>query len=461
MAKIKEKSSHPTVAALAQEKDKNALIQMSEAPKIDEDTRWFQMLPAVFFTAFIIIITRMHVYTRDISQFYWSGQVANAQFSDFFSYFKMVAIVVCAVLALLFLLYRVLTQSLYIHKSVYYYPMMVYSLFVILSYAFSDYKEFALWGYNDRFEGTVTLLAYMVMLFYIINTVRTEKNVKAIVYSVAASSFALGLLGVSQAGDFDFFRTTFGKKLITPSWFWDQVDSLNFTFQNKEIYQTVYNINYVSFYLTLLIPLFGLLFIYSMTAGKEDRIYKKLIWGLLFGLAVFNLIGSASSGGLMGMAVVVFVAAIVLNKRILQWWKPIGILVIITLLIGGITFQRWMPEFTGALNGVTSAEEEMPKLDYLDTNGNEIRFSFGGNEAVITVYPEDPKAVKIADKDGKKIDLIPTAVSPIYKMDDKRFSTCLLQPAKDKNGENYFIFSSDMQKQQWPFRITDNGVMFF
>jgi len=509
MAKIKEKK--PLAAAIAHQKDKDALIHMSYAPKIDEDAHTAQMLPAAFFTAFVIIITRMHVYNRDMGQFFWSGQGDNAQLSDFFSYFKMVAIVICATLAILFLLYRVFTQALYIQKSVYYYPMVLYSLLVILSYAFSDFKEFALWGYNDRFEGTVTLLAYMVMLFYIINTVRTERNVKWIIYPVAASSFLLGMLGVSQAGDFDFFRTAFGKKLITPSWFWDQVDSLNFTFQNKEIYQTVYNINYVSFYLTLLIPLFGLLFIYSMTAGKEDRIYKKLIWGLLFGLAVFNLIGSASSGGLMGMAVVVLVAAIVLNKRILQWWKPIGILVIITLLIGGLTFQRWMPEFTGALNSafgkataaapeiaapeatspaatsseaateeatsseaatkeatstaatsqaVVAAEKEMPKLDYLDTDGNEIRFSVGGNEAVITVYPEDPEGVKITDKDGKKIDLIPTAVSPIYQMDDKRFSTCLLQPAQDENGANYFIFTSDLQKQQWPFRITENGMLF-
>ncbi|MBK5262907.1 MAG: hypothetical protein JJE17_10130, partial [Peptostreptococcaceae bacterium] len=441
MAKIKDKK--PVAAAIAHQRDKEALIHMSYAPQIEEDTHWFQMLPAAFFTAFVIIITRMHVYKRDMGQFFWSGQGADAQLSDFFSYFKMVAIVICATLALLFLLYRVFTQALYIQKSIYYYPMVVYSLLVILSYAFSDFKEFALWGYNDRFEGTVTLLAYMVMLFYVINTVRTERNVKWIIYPVAASSFLLGLLGISQAGDFDFFRTAFGKKLITPSWFWDQVDNLNFTFQNKEIYQTVYNINYVSFYLTLLIPLFGLLFIYSMTTGKKDRIYKKLIWGLLFGLAVFNLIGSASSGGLMGMAVVVLVAAIVLNKRILQWWKPIGILVIITLLIGGITFQRWMPEFTGALNSAfgkttaaapeittpettspeatsqsatskeaasqeatspaaTSSEaatkeatspaavaavKEMPKLDYLDTDGNEIRFSVGGNEAVITVYP--------------------------------------------------------------------------
>src|SRR5665647_3702172 len=222
MAKVKGKKP---VAAQVQKKDKDALIQMSAAPKIDEDTHWFQMLPAAFFTAFVIIIMRMHAYTRDMGQFYWSSQGANAELSDYFSYNKMVAIVICAAFALIFLLDRAFTQTLYIQKSIYYYPMALYTILVTLSYAFSDYKEFALWGYNDRFEGTVTLLAYMVMLFYVINTVRSERNVKWIIYPVAASSFLLGLLGISQAGDFDFFRTAFGKKLITPSWFWDQVDN--------------------------------------------------------------------------------------------------------------------------------------------------------------------------------------------------------------------------------------------
>src|SRR5665647_157582 len=367
MAKIKEKK--PVAVAVAHQKGKGALIHMSYAPNIDEDMHWFQMLPAAFFTAFVIIITRMHVYKRDMGQFFWSGQGADAQLSDFFSYFKMVAIVICATLAIVFLLYRVVTQALYIQKSVYYYPMMVYSLFVILSYAFSDYKEFALWGYNDRFEETVTLLANMVMLFYIINTVRTEKNVKWIIYPVAASSFLLGLLGISQAGDFDFFRTAFGKKLITPSWFWDQVDNLNFTFQNKEIYQTVYTINYVSFYLTLLIPLFGMLFIRSMNEGSSEKLWKKLFLGLFFALLLFNLIGAASSGGFLGLGVSCILGVIILNKRLLVWIKPLLVPLIIAGLIMGVTMDRWLPELTRAVNGVinrktTVQESESENKEY-------------------------------------------------------------------------------------------------
>lgn len=476
MAKIQDKGKKISSTPIKHEKDGEALVHMTYAPKLGEGSHWFQMLPAAFFTAFVILITRMHVYERDMSEFFWSGQAADAQLSDFFSYFKMTAIVICAAMAVVFLLYRVFIQALYIKKSIYYYPMIVYALMVLLSYVLSDYKEFALWGYNDRFEGTVTLMAYMVMLFYIINTVNNERNIKWIIYPVAASSFLLGLLGISQAADMDFFRTTIGKKLITPSWFWDQVDNLNFTFQNKEIYQTVYNINYVSFYLTLLIPLFGLLFIHSVNKGQEEPLFKKLIWGLLFGLAVYNLIGSASSGGLMGMFVVVLLAVIVLNKRIMTWIKPVGILVVITILIGGLTFQRWVPELVGAWNsatgntaataqpeemaGINEAQANAPKLDYIDTDGFDIHFSVGGNEATITTFPQDHEAVKVRDAEGKDIELLPTAVSPIYYMNDERFDKCLLQPAQDDEGNDYIIFSSDLQKKQWAMQIGDDGVLY-
>src|SRR5665648_1158141 len=100
MAKIKDKK--PIAAAIAHKKDKGALIHMGYAPQIDDDMHWFQMLPAAFFTAFVIIIMRMHAYTRDMGQFYWSSQGANAVLSDYFSYNKMVAIVICAAFALIF-----------------------------------------------------------------------------------------------------------------------------------------------------------------------------------------------------------------------------------------------------------------------------------------------------------------------------------------------------------------------
>ena len=166
------------------------------------------------------------------------------------------------------------------------------------------------------------------------------------VYPLALTSALLGVLGLSQALDLDLFKTAIGKMLITPRSFWENLHSLNFTFENREIYQTVYNINYVSFYLTLLIPLFGLLFF------REKRLVAKLAYGALLTLLFYNLIGSKSSGGILGLAVSFLIALILLNKRIFQWKKTVLVLLAITLVISGLTYDRWYPEVSNAMKGV-------------------------------------------------------------------------------------------------------------
>ena len=457
------------------------LLRMSHAPSLNESSNIFQMIPILIFTAFIIMITRMASYQRPMEQFYWS--LGESKLNDFFSYYKMVAIVTCAILAIVLLLYRIFIQSLSVKRNFVYIPMIVYSVFVLLSYFFSDYKLFALWGWNDRFEGTVTLLCYMVMLFFVINTVNTESNIKTLVYTLAGTSGILGLLGLSQALDRDFFQTTIGKKLITPSWFWDEIDSLNFTFQNREIYQTVYNINYVSFYLTLLLPLFGLLFIRSVMLGKDEPLYKKLIWGALFTLLLYNLIGSASSGGLMGMAVVVVIALILLNKRILQWWKPVSILLVITVLVGGVSFSRWLPELNSAISGVmgwnqsseTSSDTQLSEsasdaevasdekaakhvLDYIITKDDQIIVGYNGEEVLFKTYADDPASVSITDSTGTKLSVTSTNEASVFQLADPRFNWMQVKPAKDDKGNNYIVVTTD--QQDWAFVLTKDGPKY-
>ena len=468
----KSKVNEKAHAAKGGIKSGDYLFHMSHAPRIGEDTHWFQMLPAVFFTAVVIMITRMASYDRPMSQFFfWGGSGSNI--TDFFSYYKMGAILVCALIVLLIILYRVFTQSFYVKRSIVYIPMIVYIVFVLLSYAGSDYKLFALWGWVDRLEGTLSLLSYMLLLFYIINMVNSEKNVKWIIYVLAVTSSILGLLGITQAMNHDFFRTTVGKQLITPSWFWGQLDKLNFTFTNQ-IYQTVYNINYVSFYLTLLIPIFGILFIRSMMLGKEESLRKKILWGALFTLLIFNLIGSASSGGLMGMAFVLLVALIVLNKRILQWRKPIAILIILTVIISGVTLSRWAPELSNAVSSVLGIKTEQAgivqdessdtsglrhKIDYIVTSGNSINLSYKGDEISFITHPDDPSALNVEDSKGNPLTLVqPDPSASIFKVEDKRFNWISLKPAKDDVGNRYLVLTTD--STEWPFKISKAGVKY-
>ena len=448
------------------------LFSMRSAPDLNESANWFQLLPVIFFSSIIILIVRMASYERNMDQFYWYS--GSNSLTDFFSYNKMIAIIVCAAVCLLFLLYRVFVQAFYIKRSYAYIPMIIYFVFVLLSYSASDYKEFALLGWNDRFEGTLVLLSYMLVLFYVINTIQSERNVRWVISSLAAVSAVLSLIGLSQGMGYDFFQTTLGKKLITPSWFWDRIDKLNFTFQHNEIYQTVYNINYVSFYLTLLIPIFGLIFIHSVMKGKSEPVYRKVLWGVLFSLLIFNLIGSASSGGYMGMAVVVLIALIVLNKKIIIWWKPVCILLILTVAIAGITYDRWLPEVSHTIKGVVGAsnnelaggltEENQSdtkhKFDYMITSGDAIVLGYNGDEVTFLTYPNDPSSITVADSKGKPLPLkLADENSFTYQIDDEQFSWISLKPAKDDSENHYLIITTD--KQAWNFMLTETGPKYF
>ena len=469
---------------------------MSHAPSIDQPGSILNTIPIACFAALVILIVRMSTYTRPMSQFFWTKAFDTEQLSDFFSYNKMVLIVIAGILALLMILFRTTTQALAIKRCYAYIPMAVYSVFVILSYIFSNYKEFALWGWNDRFEGTIPLLCYMLMLFMVINSINTEENIRQVVYPIAASSFLLSLLGLSQALDKDFFRTELGQKLLVPNMAlanggttWDAIEQatangdlyLRFTFNDRQIYQTVYNINYVAFYLTLLVPLFTMLFIRLMR-DTEAPLWKKITVGVLNALLIFNLIGSASSGGYLGLGVAFILAVVVFNKQLLKWIKPLLVVIVIIAIVMVATVGRWWPEISGAVksvlgiqnetaveeltdekadsNPVTEAGSAAPVIDYMITNGNTVTMSINGNELIAALDIEGDTIIgmQISDADGNVLELAAPADNPVYTINDSRFHD-YATVALAYDGSRYYL---QITTAGYPWNFTAlNGEVYY
>lgn len=504
----KNKHAKPEPAQRSPQLPQSRLWAMSHAPAPGSDSYLVQLLPAVFFTAFLILLVRMVSYSRPMDQFFWT--MSDGELTDFFSYAKMVGLLLCAGIALLMLLFRFCTQSLYLKRSYAYIPMAVYCTFVVLSYFACEYKEFSLLGYNERFEGTLPLLAYMVMLFFLINTIDGERSARILVYSLVASSVILSLLGISQALDCDFFRTTLGQKLLVPNFMlnsgsttWQTIDAmakegeplLSFTFTNKEIYQTVYNINYVSFYLTLLIPLFGMLFIRSVNRGVQEPLWKKIGWGILVSLIVYNLIGSASSGGFLGLAAVGLLGLLLLNKRLLRWWKPVAILLLIVLLVCAITLNRWLPELSSAARSVlnlpnladtaqdsagiadgettgnpkTDAEaDEVTNsflkpcyLDYIVTGDTFIEVSIDGEPLTIHINGSGDQidSFSLTDADGNDIALKPSPTQyGTYEIGDDRFRETANVAYSFHDSVYYIVLGT--YGEDWYFPVTEDGIFY-
>ncbi|MDO4551947.1 MAG: O-antigen ligase family protein [Bacillota bacterium] len=438
----------------------------------ERETPVFQLLVIAFWTAVIITLVRMMPYTTYMEQFFWSSS-GDGQEVDFFSYVKMVAILITAGLVVLILLYRFMTQTFTFKKCFAYIPMLVYAAMVLLSYGLSDYKEFALWGWNERFEGTPVLLAYMLLLFFIINSVNTERCVKWVVYPVAGAACLLGLLGLSQYLDMDFFQTALGKKLILPPAYWEMADTLEFTFQNREIYQTVYNINYVSFYLSLLVPLFFMVFLY------QKALKWQLVWGAVFALSMVNLVGSKSAGGIMGLGFAFLLGIIICNKRLWDWRKPLAVLLVIIVAAGAITSSTWIPEVSSAVRGVlggaqttASAEEEdtaaaeagslIPTIDYFITAGDSVTVSINGEPLTVSFQVSDNavQAILVTDSEGESLGLSAVEESGLYTIDDPRFYPYLiLGNGASSDGSRLYLLL-DTPDRRWAFQYTDDGFYY-
>lgn len=429
---------------------------------------------------------------------------------------EIVPAIVLTVVVIFIMPYRVMTATLTVKKSWVYVPMGVYALMTMISYAASEHKDFSLLGYIDRFEGTLVILAYLVMLFYIINAVSSERNVKMVIGAVGVSMAVLCVLGLTQALGHDFFRTEIGKRLMTPRSWWGELDSLNFTFEHNEIYQTVYNINYVSFYLALIIPIFALVMIYALNnfrQSKKTAAVGVLLVILMAGL-VFNLGGSKSMGGVVGLAAAFIVALILFNKRLIQWWRSVAVLLVIVVAMFTATNSYWLPEIeelfshddnAAAVENTVSADDEgaddvsdvqaadaagsgdgqvagrvgtaqsaakdtagtvFCDIDYFVTDGNIIRTSFNNDELDINVVMDETgnnlKTLVLTDGDGNELKTYGIAEadgSEYYAIDDERYHDYVSFYLTQDDDLNLYLILTTCDRE-WPFVISGGEVFY-
>lgn len=388
------------------------------------------LLPVFVFTLSILLV-RLHLFSMPLTDIYWSEATDTTTLSDVFSYWKCLAILAAGGLTCILAIVGYFGGQIQFKKSVFYIPAFIYVCFVLLSYLFSDYKYFALRGMQEHFEGTIILLAYITLLFFMLNVIDSKRRLKMVVICVLSLSMLLGILGITQAIGHDFFSTAIGQKLMTPNYTldtgiksWDMIDILattgqkayDFSFTEGEVYQTVYNINYVPLYLSLLIPIGAILFIFTLKKGN-NLILSGICLGL-FGLFLYNFFSANSSSGYAGLMVILIAALAIFHKYLKQWVKPIVCLLIITGLVLGLTVNQWLPEVKSLLGNFSTDffdfvyAEDLPNIqyeyekkpasispviDYIETNQTNLVFSINGNELVIT---RDDASSSFAITDG-------------------------------------------------------------
>lgn len=281
-------------------------------------------MPVLFIIVIIPLITYGKIIELPLEEAnFWKGGTFHV---DFFSYYKSTFLIITSCAALLSFAVLFLKHKLPVHNyREYYVPMILYSAFVIISTMLSPYRNVALLGFMDMFQGMSVLLCYILLTFIMMNIINSEKALKKIIYAFVLITAVVGFLGLSQYFGYDFFQTDFGKNLITPESL--ENSDFKFSFGKYTIYATMYNTNFVGSFSALVMPVCTFLFLHEHEKKKELMFFTAFI------LSYTTWLGCNSRAGYFGIMVAVFICVVLFIKLLREKFKKIIFLAIICTII--------------------------------------------------------------------------------------------------------------------------------
>lgn len=387
---------------------------------------WYSAIPLIFLVSVVplIVYGKVTNLTGDYYK-YWNGQSTSI---DFFSYYKGIWTLVFVALALVVFIFKIHNKSIKIYKRAIYIPMCIYSVLVILSTIFSDYKEISLWGFVERYEGMIVILAYMLILFITINLIGNNKNsIKAIMIALICSATIIGIIGLFQYLGHDFFKSSTGKHLILPAQYQSMADKLKFQFGDKIIYSTLYHYNYVGSYMAMLFPM-----TFTMMLLIKNKVYK-VILGFVSLLMFFNLILCHSRAGIVGGIVAIIILLINLRKFFIKNWK-MSLCILLIGLVGLVGFNIYSKGML--LNRISSLFKDAENMTKSTNNNNLKNIEIKDNKLLIT---SGDKTIKVENNSDKII---------FKDSEDKIINTSI-------NKENGQVIFSDKKYQNVNINIKD------
>ena len=279
-----------------------------------QSSRWL-LLPLVLMVAVIPLIVFMKEFPTHMEEYAWVSE-GEANGVDFFNYYKMIGIIILSAV-----MSAVIVIALFVRRNMFRFskalvPLAVYAAFVVISALASNYSYFVMNGIREQFESVWVLLSYAVISYYTFLFVREEKDIDFILRAILVGAAVIALIGVFQFlngftdVNLDFFRTSFGKKMITPKDYWPYVDNLEFTFVPGRVYVTLYNPNYVGMYVSLLLPS-----IIALLLAKKNKV-ERILYSLLGIGLVVCLLGAEAKNGFISLIVALFLMLLLYRKAI-------------------------------------------------------------------------------------------------------------------------------------------------
>lgn len=420
---------------------------------------WIALAPIIFFMCVVPFIVRYKLVLFDMSQYSWYSNTRS--FADLFSYYKSVAIIGAAIVMLFMYAFkktqrsnkkRIIGMNHQMYKA--YVPLLIYWVFMILSWITSDSLAGATTGYADRFEGGVVLTSYLVAFFYMSKTIECERDIKRLLTCLILSTILLNVIGLFQFFKMDYINNEFFKTLIVGS----LASKARFksSVNPGRVYMTMFHPNFVGLYLAMILPVTSSLFITS------KKWWHKLCWLGLSVVVFINLLGSQSRGGLVGITLAAVFGLILLRKKILKVWFIILPALVVMLGVffyaDGARDQFFSKRIKETVQETFGKKKEYA-LKSMVTKEKSLTMNYNGTEFIYRYRDPDNWQEAIIEIDGQPIDFKVEAGK--YVFEHPAYQNAKIQYVIiEKLGPHLSLNLKDVPVKQWYFHLGKKEIQF-
>lgn len=232
-------------------------------------------------------------------------------YADLYMLAKSQVFLLLSVMLLCIFLYQLSSKQIKFKKDKLTIVTAVFGLSIVLSSAFSVYKDIVYWGAKDRFEGMFVWLAYLVIFtiirHYSVDKTFVKKNQKIFVFSASI----MAIFGLMQVFGYDIYTAGPLKWLAFPQDIAkDMASYMTANVTEAGAVGALFNSNYFGVYsaFATIMALY-----YAFTEEK-----KSVLYFILALLQYGAMIASKSEAALLGFAVALSLFVSVYGKEIIN-----------------------------------------------------------------------------------------------------------------------------------------------
>lgn len=381
---------------------------------------------------------------------------------DFFSYYKSMLTMSFAGIIAIFFIYRFIAKKTRNFKISYVIVFIgLYGTLIILSTLFSSYPMTSILGFPNRYEGSLTLISYLILFFSSFICLKNKKHISFILFMLILSATSICVIGILQYFGIDFFKVDFVQRLIIPMEYLNVKNLISFQnehlyVQGNAIYSTLFNPNTFGLYMSMIFPLIFLLYVFTQNK------YRKITLGGLSCLMFANVIGSFSRGSYLGITVSLIVTGIIFRRQLIERWRSITILIFIFLMIymgmdvfnnGGISLRVKSLVSTADTH---MEDRSIDKIKDFKAYRNELSI-YSTNSVLNLVF--DNGQISFTDENHTKIGMKQADSTGKVELLDSRYSSYSIQIIdnyiKIKKGKSFLYFA--MADSRFIF-LNDKGL---